>query len=352
MELKPMSEHPDAEMRFVCGAERSSPSGREFVFFANFAEEPAFEPYGHIYSYRPDRDEPWLFTDIESYIHTAVAGRLASTGSDFVFLMSTEGEFWALGEPGASFGNTIEGAGYAWDHSEYGDIYAMSYALDRFGGVVFATGDNGQVYQLHEKEADWEQIGANLLGRDDVAGQGVARASDGTLYLVARNKAATNVPGKLYDTVLYAWHREGAWREVLTQPNESIYAGPTALPDGRVAIGGRDGVVLAGTASDGFEQVTRPISAQDMVALQSFQGTLYASNSALLTLRGDQFVREQGGTPPLFDPEGREVGSNIVSTHLSIGGQALLSVGGFYGDIVRFDGTQWERIVFPGRTMR
>lgn len=346
MRMQPISDHPDERMRLHCGAERSSPRGREFVFFANFAADATYEPFGHVYSYRPDRDVPWMYAEIESFIHRATAGRLLPDGPDYVFLLSIDGEFWALSEPGQSFGDTIPGAG-TWSSDGLGDTHSIAV----INGVLYVGGASGQIYRRAGGAAgQWEDIGTNLTGGDGMI-IGTCVDTAGNLYALSRRPAAKTVRGRPNDAVLYVQEFDRSWQSILTIANENVSAAPVpAIDEGVLVAIGREGVfaVRRDGSSNTYASLAYPT---ELGSLALYGNSLYAASGLLHVQQDGHLVRQTWPSAIAPSTLGRSIGGNIGSTHLSIGNDAVLSVGRSddHTDIARFRPGAISAIEFPIR---
>lgn len=327
--MKPVDYSANERIRFHAGAEIDG----EICVVGGFDALPMHEPYNRIFSYKPTRPDPWMFIDVEAYVHTVISGRFEDGGPEFFILASNEGEIWALGAPGDGFSEVIPGAGSLYEDARYGDVMSINWV----GRSVYAVGFSCQIHRRAGRDGEWELISANILD-DPFHILGVAGSAENDVYILRRPNSdnADYNPADFRGQIL---HSSGGDWQVVWEGQEAVTAGPTLLSDGDIAFGGLDGMVFKGNRKRGFDVFSRGDNGPGIVSLAHVRDKFFVADGQLL-------LAEDGRTEIVRTQLRPERESSI---YLSSRQDSVLSVG--YYDILKSIDERWERIVFPGNDL-
>ncbi|UVH56359.1 hypothetical protein NWF24_26465 [Variovorax paradoxus] len=330
MEIHPLIKPGAFPLMFEAAVARS----RDDLFLACSNGEDRFGGFARMCRYRGGANPPWNYFDLPTTISRATlfspkqeaGASAASTVTAFVFL-TEEGDVMHLPIGREPIAERIEGSGLWSDDSEgWGTMNAIAQIDSR----LHACGGGGQVYRRSDA-GTWEQIGTGLLrGKTETGGltlNAIAGPHEQEVY-VGGWRANVN------DGVLFCGNNRG-WK-----PMTSSFASISSIHverDDSIWACGRRGTVLHGNRIDGFKDVSELDDTRSYVDITSYDGQIF-----LATERG-LYVHDNGTT--------RRVQTGLDPDHadghvLQVVDGVLWSIG--YADIVRFDGSRWERIAFPG----
>jgi hypothetical protein len=326
--MKPLIKPDAIQLQF----EAAVAGTRDDLFLTCSNAEERFEGFARLCRFRAGANPPWGYFDLSATVSDATFFSPTRHTDDavavpaFVFL-TEEGNVMYMPPNEPAVTERIEGSGLWSDDSEgWGTMNAIAQIDSR----LHACGGGGQVYRRSDA-GTWEQIGTGLLrGKTETGGltlNAIAGLHEQEVY-VGGWRANVN------DGVLFCGNNRG-WK-----PMTSSFASISSIHaerDDSIWACGRRGTVLHGNRIDGFKDVSELDDTRSYVDITSYDGQIF-----LATERG-LYVHDNGTT--------RRVQTGLDPDHadghvLQVVDGVLWSIG--YADIVRFDGTAWERIPFPG----
>lgn len=309
---------------------------RQFLIVSCSKLEERFDSFARLCLFTPDKPVQWRYFDLPLTI--GAAGLQSAAGSDgaaqaFVFA-AEDGDIvrLPLGKPPVM--ERIAGAGL-WDDDSEG--WGYMNAVRQIGERLYACGDGGQVYRREgdggdDGEGDWVHVDDGILqpaeGEHNLMLNAIGGPGEDSIYVAGWDSDRN--AGLLF-------HRgaDGAWARV---PIEAAkLTGLCVESADAVWVCGCGGVLLRGSHAAGFIDVSALDDTRNYSDVAVHGGKVYLATAEGL------FVREGDAVEP--------VDTGLVPAHQD--GHVLQSVDGVlwsigYRDIVRFDGTRWERIAFPG----
>jgi len=214
--------------------------------------------------------------------------------------------------------------------------YGELTAVRRVGASLFACGASGQVYRRDASgawaHADEGVLQTGKVGLDDLRiGVDLGGTSERDLYFVTAEFRPEGLVGRLY-------HHDGdAWSRVEIPTRDPLGAIFVEDADHVWLVGDRS-TVLGGSRRQGFGPLLSGAGPHTWSAIQRYRGALFlGSNHGLF--RHDEarrrFVKVRTGLD-------RELGA-VCS--LGVSGDVLWCAG--QGDLARYDGAAWSRVVIP-----
>lgn len=311
---------------------------RQFLIVSCSKLEERFDGFARLCLFTPDKPMQWRYFDLPLTISAAAlqsAGGSDGSAQAFVFA-AEDGDIVRLpvGKPPVM--ERIAGAGL-WDDDSEG--WGYMNAVRQIGARLYACGDGGQVYCREndgegdsEGEGEWVHVDHGLLqpaeGEHNLMLNAIAGPGEDSIYLAGWDSDRN--AGLLF-------HRgaDGAWTPVPVETAKLTglcVEGPDA-----VWACGHGGALLHGSHAGGFTDVSALDDTRNYSDVAIYGGKVYLATAEGL------FVREGDAVEP--------VDTGLVPAYAD--GHVLQAVDGVlwsigYRDIARFDGTSWERIVFPG----
>lgn len=307
---------------------------RDDLFVACANAEERFEGFARLCRYREGANPPWNYFDLPATISDATffspkqeAGASVTAATPAFVFLTEEGDVMHLPIGREAVTERIAGSGLWSDDSEG---WGAMVAIAQIGSRLHACGGGGQVYRRSQSGA-WEHIDAGLLrsktDKDGISLKAIAGADEQEVY-VGGWRANVN------DGVLFCWDGR-QWKAVAHDIAEisSIHV----EREDSVWACGRNGTLLHGNHMDGFKDVSEQDDVRSYVDVVSYGGEIFLASETGLYVHADGVTRRvrTGLDPEYADGHALKVVDGV-----------LWSIG--YADIARFDGTDWERIAFPG----
>jgi hypothetical protein len=205
--------------------------------------------------------------------------------------------------------------------------YGYLGGVRQLGDDLFAFGYSGQVYRRNAP-ANWVHFDKGLLEErdDNFDVMDICRSHDGRFYAVTSGSKTGHIVVRT----------EGSDWANLTNPSGEWLHYCAAAADGTVWICGKNGTLLHGNAENGFKAVPTPDIHDTFLSVALYAGKVWVSTSVSLYVYDGEAVNEvdTGLFPPLRSANRLQAVDGV-----------LWSFG--YDDIVRFDGTRWERFICP-----
>ena len=328
--MNPLTKPDSISLQFEAAAVSA---GNELFLACSNAQE-RFDDFARLCRYRPGANPPWssfdlpiVVTDATFFVPGPSAMNQTAAAPAFVFL-TKEGDVMYL--PPGREANTerIVGSGLWSDDSEGWGYMTSIVAID---GRLHACGDGGQVYRRSDSGL-WEHIDEGLLqgkGEDDgIRFEAIAGSNERDVYIGGWHK-------NVNDGVFHVREQDRSWKAVAH--NIPAIAHIHVEREDSVWACGRNGTLLHGNRVDGFKDVSELGDSRAYVSVVSYDGRIFlATETGLYTHANGSARRVRTGLVPEHDD------GHI----LQVVDGVLWSIG--YTDIVRFDGTSWERLPFPG----
>lgn len=300
---------------------------RTHLFLACSDSQDRFNDFARLCRYREGTDPAWHFFDLPTTIADGTRFQQRQGAEPVFVFLSKEGDVMHLPPGGEAITERIVGSGLWRDDSEG---WGYMTAIAQIGGHLHACGGGGQVYRRSEAGA-WGHMDLGLL-------QGKGDKDDLSLAAIAGPNAQEVYVGgwrsNVNDGVLFCGNKHG-WT-----PMASSFASISSIhveSDDSIWACGRRGTVLHGNRVDGFKDVSEIDDTRSYVDIASYDGQIFLATETGLYLHANgKAQRIRTG----LDPDHSD--GHI----LQVVDGMLWSIG--YADIVRFDGTRWERIAFPG----
>lgn len=308
-------------------------SGRGDLFLSCSNAQARFEGFARLCQYRPGNDPLWRYVDLPTTVADATffSSRTGETdataAASFVFL-TEEGDVMYLPPGHEAVTERITGAGLWSDDSEG---WGSMIALTQIGERLYACGGGGQIYR-RAKPGVWEHIDTGLLrnkgDKKSISFKAIAGPNEQEIYVGGWHQ-------NVNDGVLYCGDGRRPWKPVANDIRavSSIHV----ERDDSIWACGRGGTVLHGNHVDGFKDVSEIDDTRSYVDIACYDGQVFLATETGL------YLHANGKTRPIrtgLDPD------HTDGHILRVANGMLWSIG--YVDILRFDGTSWERIEFPG----
>ena len=290
---------------------------------------------------RYDHSDPgpvrWFFDDFDLAV-TSIA-RPTLWGRPYFCLLSAEGDVVLRRSPPPFPCEKIPGAGIATKDSKYWG--RMSY-LGLIGAHLYACGDGGQVYKRVGADfgsGRWEHLDTSLLQDPKVRTEALlknpkSREADKKVYFCVNGPHEEEIYVCGTKGTILAWN--GSSFASLPPVTDAALVKILVEDERRIWICGREGVLLRGNRHDGFRSVTMSSGRQLFTSITSYDGRIYLASNAdprgLFVYHRGRLDRVWSGLKP-----------DILDVHTVDSSEGVLWVVGSK-DIVRFDGTHWERI--------
>jgi hypothetical protein len=251
---------------------------------------------------------------------------------DDVVVVSEEGDLHYVGDHEPRF-EKIPGAGL---YSE--DAVGWGYMEDvrQIGEHLYACGGAGQVYKRLGPDR-WAHIDEGLLQDAGVSERILPVAIDGptedAIYLAGYFSSVG------YPPRLDFWN-SAHWREIALPSSAERITDICVESASRIWLCGANGTLLLGNADDGFVDLSTPADNQLFSSLCLYRGVVFlASNVGLYAYDPNDHAGGIRQVTTGLSPELEDT-STIASVD-----DTLWSIGA--KDIVRYDGTAWQRIDHP-----
>ncbi len=305
---------------------------RDYVYFSGSLDssEP-YSPHTRLFWYDEQDEENWHSHDVDWWTN-GLAVYLADADAEWeLCAMSQEGEVEFVGGhrpvvekiPGAGvFRAGAAGWGYL-------------RQLRQIGRCLYTCGGAGQVYKRLGPD-NWVHMDEGILQDPKVEKRLLLSDINGTsesdIYVSASYPGAAGLEGR-------AFHFDGTkWRRIELPEVGYLNAVYIEAPD-RIWMCGQNGALVYGNAQAGFVNVSAVEDNQLFYSLTKHQNKIVlGSNLGLFQFDGQVITPLMTGLKP--EPE-REGDIHTVQTFDDM----LWCIGS--KDIVRYDGSKWERIHHP-----
>jgi hypothetical protein len=294
-------------------------------------QREAYTPFTRIFQWVDEPPPKWWSHDVAWWaIATAYFGPEHEEFDDIV-VMSQEGHVQYIGDH-APLNEKIPGSGV---FSEGAQRWGYLSGLRQIGDHLYACGGAGQVYKRLGPN-NWVHMDEGLLQDPKVEKRLLLSDINGTsesdIYVSASYPGTAGLEGR-------AFHFDGQqWRGFEMPEMGYLIAIFIEAPD-RIWMCGQNGALVYGNAAAGFIDVSAVDDNQLFYSLTKFQNRIVlGSNMGLFQFDGQFITPLMTGLKP--EPE-REGDIHTVQTFDGM----LWCIGS--KDIVRYDGSKWERIHHP-----
>lgn len=296
----------------------------DYIYIAEQLEDIDPREYTHtrmgVFIGRVDPSEQWGYHDVNANIVSVTVKQATPAEPRRLIALSKEGEIEIFSNKDkTSSWEKIPNAGL-----RLGDLGYMR-AIREIGSTLFACGYNDQVYM--RQNGTWTSLTLAPLQHRHAASDdyGILNSIDGfsenDLYVVG------------WKGRIYHWNGN-RWQRITVNTDEDLQC-VRCYGKQEVWICGANGTLLAGNASQGFQERSQITDNSNFWSLAKFKNKVYlASTDTLFAYDGQAITPVVSGLNP-----------EIETYTLDANNDALWSFGA--KDIVTFDGATWTRIDHP-----
>lgn len=244
--------------------------------------------------------------------------------------------------------------------------------LRQIDGELYTVGEGGQNYRrtdgawlpldqgffLPEIDPDWDSeffpLGFREAGGDTnqylLDNPGIMRRRTGRMIELEYDHLIYGVNG-LHSDAIYICGKDGllavrtdetGFRR-LPQLTQGRLLDIAVVDEDRIVVCGEDGGVFLGNHREGFNALPGRTPNQTFRRMAVFDGKIYLAANSADQVSGGLFVLKEGRLAQVETGLEPEIGG---LSWLSATDEMLLAVG--HKDILRFDGTTWDRVIYPG----